>query len=144
MPLPRPRAEGINGLWRARMSQSEEPEELQQLQEKLMFSLLNEHLKHPHQGLTPARTRVHVAIHVVVETQLQQGEPAITGRTLKRLMSRGMQRHKAIHLIGDVVSDEVMGQLQLSGGEAKPFDLARFEERLGALKAPEKEQDPER
>jgi hypothetical protein len=124
------------------MTQSKGPEELQQLQEKLMFSLLNEHLKHPHDGLTPARTRVHVAIHVVVETQLQQGEPAITGRTLKRLISRGMQRHKAIHLIGDVVSDEVMGRL--SEGEPKPFDLARFEKRLGALKAPENEQDPER
>ena len=118
------------------MSHVEEQNDLQMLQEELMIGLLNDHLMRPHNGLTPARTRVHVAIHVVVETQLRQGKPAITRRTLERLMDAGMSRHDAIHLIGDVVSDEVMGRLAGSE-EPQPFDQARFEQRLAGLKAPE-------
>lgn len=117
------------------MSDAEGQDGLQTLQEKLMVGLLNEHLQHPHHGLTPARTRVHVAIHVVVETQLRQGKPSITTRTLRRLMADGMSRHDAIHLIGDVVSDEVMGRLAGSE-EPRPFNLAQFEQRLVGLKAP--------
>ncbi len=122
------------------MSESEEQGDLQKLQAELMANILNEHLKNPHNGLTPARTRVHVAIHTVVETQLHQGEPAITGATLRRLVQGGMSRHEAIHLIGEVVSDEVTGRLGKEEGE--PFDRTRFENRLARLKPVKKPKDP--
>lgn len=122
------------------MSDSGEQNDLQKLQAELMAAILNEHLTHPHNGLTPGSTRVHVAIHTVVETQLHQGEPAATGATLHRLMKGGMSRHEAIHLIGEVVSDEVMGLLGGEGGE--PFNQARFEQRLARLRPATKPRDP--
>ncbi len=97
-----------------------------------MARILETHARDPHRGMSPGRLRIHVAIHTVVETQLASGEPPDTRRALNRLISQGMPRHEAIHLIGDVVADVVMGHLGEGGG----YDAREFAKRLQALEPP--------
>ena len=111
---------------------SEEPRDTQALQAELMSSIMEQHAREPHKGFSPARARVHVAIHTVVETQLKEGDPAETGLTLRRLRTEGMTRHEAIHLIGDVVSEVVMGHM----GRGEGFDAQEFTQRLKNLNSP--------
>ena len=81
-------------------------------------------------GLTNAR--LHAAIHVVVETQLALGDPALVGETLLRLERGGMSRHDAIHAIGTAVS-----QLLLDVSNAPTTDrgaaMRRYAEALESI-----------
>ena len=49
--------------------------------------------------------RAHVAIHAVVESQVAMGEPAATAEALQRLVDQGMERHEAVHRVGQVVAE---------------------------------------
>lgn len=98
-------------------------------QARLLARMIREHQEDPHPGQDSARLRLHAAIHAVVETQLRDGRPPETGHTLERLMGEGLSRHDAVHAIGAVVSEEVMGLL----GDGRKYDEARFIQRLGEL-----------
>jgi len=50
--------------------------------------------------------KMHAAIHVVIENQLADGHPAATA-AMGRLLTEGLDRHDAIHAIGDVLSREM-------------------------------------
>lgn len=104
-----------------------------------MARVSKQHQQTPHEGMDIARLRLHMAIHVVVETQLADGQPAETARTLARLMEGGVSRHEAIHLIGTVVSQELISAVdqQPAGGEGAPdsgYDEQRFVDRLQRLR----------
>lgn len=50
--------------------------------------------------------KMHAAIHVVIENQLAEGHQAATP-AMGRLLTEGLDRHDAIHAIGDVFSREL-------------------------------------
>ena len=90
-----------------------------------------EHALHPHPGMAGTRLRLHLSVHVVVETQLSGGKPPEVGATLQRLMEQGLERHQAIHAVGQVAAEEVVACL--SRGER--YDEDRYVSRLRALSA---------
>jgi hypothetical protein len=55
--------------------------------------------------LEDERLRVHAIFHSVVETQIAEDDASMVGRTLKRLMAEGLDRHDAIHAIGSVLAE---------------------------------------
>ena len=104
----------------------------QQEQARLMTRVAGEHERYPHPELDGERMRLHLAIHVVVEAQLLAGEPPEVQRTLARLTEGGgLDRHEAIHLMGDVASEEVVTCL----AAGRRYDEERYVARLRALKA---------
>lgn len=101
----------------------------QQEQGALWTRVAQEHELSPHPGIAGGRLRLHLAVHVVVETQLVEGSPPEVPETLARLLARGVARHDAIHVIGEVASEEVISCL--SRGER--YDEERYVARLRAL-----------
>ena len=49
--------------------------------------------------------RVHASLHVIVENQVAIGDEIPVGRTLARLMNKGVDRHEALHAIASVLSE---------------------------------------
>jgi hypothetical protein len=50
-----------------------------------------------------AKPKLHAMTHVVVENQLALGEATPVPTTLERLMDEGLDRHEAIHAIGNIL-----------------------------------------
>jgi hypothetical protein len=59
---------------------------------------------HRKKGIKMPNSRVHAAIHVVVENQVALGTEIPTQKTLARLMREGLNRHDAVHAIGSVLA----------------------------------------
>lgn len=109
-------------------------------QARLLRRLQEDHLEHPHPGIEGGRLRLHLAVHAVVETQILEGKPVETARTLARLMAEGLSRHQSIHAIGHVASEEVVTCLS----QGRRYDEERYVTRLRALSAEDwSDQDPE-
>jgi hypothetical protein len=100
-------------------------------QEAINQAIREEHQQKPHPNLEGDRLRIHLALHTVVETQIRQNEPPETSRTLGRLMSEGLTRHQAIHLIGRAVSEEMVEVMN----NQRPYSEEQYEARLRALSA---------
>ena len=73
--------------------------------------------------------KMHVLLHVVVETQLLAGDPPLAGPTLERLVTEGASRHAAIHAIGSVVAAELSSVLK----HHTPYDRGAAAEALARL-----------
>jgi len=101
----------------------------QEQQSALWARVAREHEEDPHPELTGGRLRLHLAVHVVVETQLAEGSPSQVQETLDRLIERGLERHEAVHAIGEVAAEEVVACL--STGER--YDEVRYVSRLRDL-----------
>jgi hypothetical protein len=106
----------------------------EQEQVELMQHAAREHAEAPHPGLEGGRLRLHLAIHVVVETQLREDAPPAVARTLRRLVEGGLTRHEAIHAIGSVASEEVLACLS---EPTRSYDEQRYVSRLEALEIEE-------
>ena len=52
-------------------------------------------------------SRVHAAIHVVVENQIALGGEIPAHKTLARLIREGLSRHDAVHAIGSVLAGQM-------------------------------------
>lgn len=61
---------------------------------------------------TMPNKHLHIAVHVIVENQLAMGDPPETRATLERLMTAGLGRHEAIHAIGSVVAEAIVGMMK--------------------------------
>ena len=103
--------------------------------QQLIERITRQHERDPHPGVEGGRLRLHIAVHAVVETQLQQGAPPQVQAALERLMDAGLARHDAIHAIGSVASQEVVAALSDESGGG--YDEARYVQRLEALDADE-------
>lgn len=81
-------------------------------------------------GLEAQNAAMHARIHAAVETQLAEGEAA-TWDALDRLMDGGLDRHEALHAIGYVYAQHLLGATK-SGtpgrvGPGYARDLARID-----------------
>jgi len=75
---------------------------------------------------------MHGSLHAIIETQIANGDPPATGRTVSRLVEDGLTRHAATHAVMEVLAHQLAG---LGQGGAR-FDHERFEAELDQLTAP--------
>jgi hypothetical protein len=78
-------------------------------------------------------SRLHAAIHVIVENQLALGSEIPTQTVLARLMREGLSRHDAVHAIGSVLARHLFNLLKdgATGQDVK----AEYYRKLEALTA---------
>ena len=85
---------------------------------------------HKRAGLRSGNATVHAGIDAAVETQLAEGMP-VTVETLDRLLTEGMERPDAIHLLASAISHEMFAMLK----EQRLFDPNLYGKRLRGLTA---------
>lgn len=78
-------------------------------------------------GVNP---HLHLAMHALVERQLTSGDLPAVKETMDWLVSKGMDRHEAIHRIGNIVSGQIFEMLK----EKKLFDEKKYISDLAKLK----------
>jgi hypothetical protein len=100
-------------------------------EEERLLAVLDYHreMDAPH-APTP-NPRLHASIHVVVENQLAAGDPPEVRETLERLMGEGLDRHEALHALGQVASELFLSVTR----DKKPYDPAAHARALRALSA---------
>ncbi len=74
---------------------------------------------------------LHAITHVVVETQLALNDPPEARKALARLLEGGIGRHDAVHAIGELVAEHILGSMKKGG----PPDSGSYAEALAALTA---------
>ncbi|MCF6290415.1 MAG: hypothetical protein L3J03_05405 [Desulfobacterales bacterium] len=69
------------------------------------------------------------SISGIIERQLEENDPAIVGRTIRRLCRDGMARSEAMHAVGLTYAMLVFQGME----ENRPFDIAEYVVRLGSM-----------
>jgi hypothetical protein len=57
-------------------------------------------------------SRIHAAIHVIVENQVALGAEIPAQKTLERMMREGLSRHDAVHAIGSVLAGHMFNLMK--------------------------------
>jgi hypothetical protein len=85
---------------------------------------------HESAGTKLPNARLHAVAHVGVETQIAEGyEPAI--RAMARLKAGGLDRHEALHAVGNVLSHHIFAAMKEGAWQ---FDHALYAFELEMLK----------
>jgi hypothetical protein len=74
----------------------------------------------------------HAIFHVIVENQIAMGDELNVARTLRRLMSEGLNRHEALHAVGSVFAEHMHSMLS---GEPTDFNESKYSSDLDDLTA---------
>jgi Domain of unknown function (DUF1841) len=82
-----------------------DPQEWLALDEQERIDLVRDY--HRGAGIRLPNDNVHAVLHVVVENQVALGDEIPVGRTLRRLMSEGLDRHEAVHAISSVLAEHM-------------------------------------
>ena len=85
---------------------------------------------HKHNRIRLPNAVLHATFHVIVENQTAMGDELNVARTLKRLMSEGLDRHEALHAIGFVLSNHMCA---LMNGTASAFSESLYASELESL-----------
>jgi hypothetical protein len=98
-----------------------------------MADVLSEHEYDPDREINPF---LHIALHGVVETQLENRDPLEVYQFYNAMRKKKTSHHDALHLIGAVLAPLLFGTLK----DLKPFDLEDYRSRLRKFKSmkPEK------
>ncbi len=67
-------------------------------------------------------SRLHAAIHLVVENQIAMGDKTPVAATLERLLAEGLGRHDAIHAIGSVLAKHIRQSTEYDSSAAVGVD----------------------
>ncbi len=116
-----------------------DPREWQELDEFERIELVS--LYHREADVELPNVRLHAAIHVTVENQVLLGAETPVRATLERLMLEGLDRHDALHAIGNVLADYMHDLLR--GTEPPDDPNEAYYDRLGSLTAEGWRQLPE-
>jgi hypothetical protein len=76
-----------------------------------------------------ANPRLHMLMHQVVANQLLADDPPEAWQTVQRLAGLGYDWHSAVHMIGELVTEDLHRTLT----EKQPFDRADYVRRLSEL-----------
>ena len=76
--------------------------------------------------------KAHAIFHVIVENQIAMGDELNAARTLRRLMSEGLDRHEALHAVGSVLAEHMH---RMMSGESKDFNESKYSSDLDDLTA---------
>jgi hypothetical protein len=85
--------------------ESPPPEEWLDMDEAERLSLVED--DHRRARIRLPNVQVHATFHVIVENQVAISDKIPVGRTLARLMNKGLDRHEALHAIASVLSEHV-------------------------------------
>ncbi len=110
-----------------------DPDEWHSMDEDERITFVMEY--HRESGVELPNERTHAAIHVIVENQRALGDEAPTQATVERLIREGLDRHDAIHAVGNVLVN-FMHEL-LDDGDAAPSANRSFYDELKKLEAAE-------
>ena len=68
-----------------------------------------EMIKHYHKkaGVKLPNATLHAGIHTAVENQVALGDEIPVGETLNRLMNEGLDRHDALHAVGEALAQHL-------------------------------------
>ncbi len=77
---------------------------------------------------------IHAAIHLIVENQVSLGDEIPVKRTVDRLVSEGLERHDAIHAVGQVLIEHMYAIVN-DQAEANEVDLSQYNADLDELTA---------
>jgi hypothetical protein len=109
-----------------------DPDEWQSTDEQERIILVVDH--HREAGVELPNEEAHATIHVIVENQIAAGDETPARETLGRMIREGLDRHDAIHAIGNVL----VGYMQeLAGGAAAAGANEKYNEELRKLTAAE-------
>lgn len=72
--------------------------------------------------------KLHVTYHVIVENQLAEKHPSAVS-ALERLMGEGLDRHDAVHAIGNILAVHVFRAFK----EKKPMEQQAYDAELDLL-----------
>ncbi len=65
---------------------------------------------------------IHAVVHVVIENQIAMGKETPVERALERLMSEGLTRHEAVHALGSVLTEMIIGAANDKEAECSQAD----------------------
>lgn len=88
---------------------------------------------HRSAGFELPNERLHATIHAIVENQVAMGAKTPVEATLERLMREGLDRHDAVHAIGQVLASHIYDHL--GGGVPAGDPNEPYHEQLGTLTA---------
>ena len=108
-----------------------DPKEWSSLDDSLKITIVEDF--HDKAGVDLPNTRLHAAVHIVVENQVTMGDETPVQGTLTRLMKEGLDRHDALHAIGSILSKQLFHLLneKAAGG----FDESSYYNELDDLTA---------
>ncbi len=109
-----------------------DPDDWQSMDEEERMMLVMEY--HREAGVELPNEQVHAVVHIVVENQFTLGDEMSARVALERLMREGLDRHEAIHAVGNVLVDFVQALIR---DDAAPAANERYNEELMKLKAAE-------
>jgi len=72
---------------------------------------------------------VHTVLHVIIDRQIQVGQPDFVEETFNRLRQQGMDEHQCLHAIIGVYSELYFTTFR----RGKQFDTLDYESRLSSL-----------
>ena len=107
-----------------------DPDEWQSTDEQERIILVMEH--HREAGVKLPQDKLHAIVHVIVENQIAMGDEIPARATLERLIRDGLDRHDAIHAVGNVLVEYMQ---ELAGGDAAANSNERYNEELSKLTA---------
>jgi hypothetical protein len=94
-----------------------EPEEWRSLDEQERMQLVEDF--HRRARIRAPNAKAHALAHVIVESQIALGDEIPVRRTVRRLMSEGLDRHESIHAVGSVLMGhmtELLGRSEAVAG----------------------------
>lgn len=82
---------------------------------------------------------VHTVLHVIVDQQINAGQPDFVEENFNRLLGQGMDRHHCLHVIMGIYSELYFTTFR----RGKQFDTLDYESRLCALSYEDAEKSAE-
>ena len=80
-----------------------------ELDEQERIALIQDH--HESAGVELDNATIHAAVHTIIENQLAMKDDHVQ-QTLDRLMAEGLDRHDALHAIGNVMAEQMWGVMK--------------------------------
>jgi Domain of unknown function (DUF1841) len=88
---------------------------------------------HERSDVLLVKPEFHAAIHVAIENQIALGDEMPVRRALERLMAEGLTRHEAVHALGSVLTEMIVGAA--NDKEAEDFQARAYNDAVARIKA---------
>jgi hypothetical protein len=80
-----------------------------------------------------ANPEIHAAVHVAIENQIAMGDEMPVRGALERLMAEGLTRHEAVHALGSVLTEMIVGAAD--GKEAEHSQTDAYNDGIARITA---------
>ena len=108
-----------------------DPEEWLELDEAERIELVREFHEILEDEMPDDALSIHSSVHVIVENQLAMGVEFVP-ETIAKLTRQGLDRHEAIHAIGEIVSEDLFDMVK---GNVQEFSPKKYRRKLEKITA---------